>query len=216
MIPKILKIDARIKLFNKLSFLNEEELPFGKYLWSTHRPNVPSEKETVLEKKLYDDLKKHFSSKHIGIPKLTNKILQICLKNNWYQDVLHPPPYKFVYRGLKLSSKDKLSELLNIESSEINDSGIIKDYNNAVINNNGFSTSWSKSKKITSDFSTNYGKGKRGFAVTLIAEVNENKNKFIAGPGGLYDVEGLSRWHLEKETVGLEPIIIKKIEWKKL
>jgi hypothetical protein len=190
--------------------------PFGNNLWSNHhKDNYKSKKYSFLEQMIYDDLKNHFSSKHIGLPMLSARILKLCLKNNWYNDILHPPPSKFVYRGLKINYKEKLSNLLKLDQSLIKDKGsVIVDA--PVKNDNGFSTSWTTVKKITSDFYTDYNKAKRGFGVILIANVEENKNNLLSGPGGLYNIDGLSRWHLEKETVGIEPVIVHKIEWDKL
>ena len=188
--------------------------PLGEWAWAKYREGVPEEADTELEKKLYQDLKKHFASKRIGLPKLTVKILISLMKKGWYRSVLHPPPHKTLYRGLKLNKKE-LSKLLDISENELKDEGSLV-FNNSIKPSNGFSTSWTFKKKITEDFSKNYGKAKQGFSVILIADVKENPDHFIAGPGGLYDVKGLSRWHLEKETVGLEPIVIKRIEWQKI
>jgi hypothetical protein len=115
---------------------------------------------------------------------------------------------------MKINSKKQLADILNLDEKELSDNGS-KDFEEGISipPTNGYSTSWSFKKHVSKEFSN---KGKRGFAVTLIAEVSENPNKFLAGPGGLYDVEGISKYHLEKETVGLEPIRIKKIEWERI
>jgi hypothetical protein len=186
--------------------------PFGEYAWASHRHGLPEEPDTELEKQTYKDIRNHFASKHVGLPKLTVRLLVKILAKEWYQEVLHPPKHETLYRGLKLSRKE-LADLLDQEDFE--DSGSIK-WGKPVKVYNGHSTSWTYKKTISKDFSGDYGKAKNGFAVTLIAKVKSNPNRFLAGPGGLYDVDGLSRWHLEKETVGLEPIEIEKIEWEKL
>jgi hypothetical protein len=153
---------------------------------------------------------RHFSNKRKGLPKQIAELLSKLVEKEKYKKILHAPPLKTVYRGLKLNSKEKLEKFIGAKNIE--DSGSIY-FNDSVKLTNGYSTSWSRSKKITKDFSE---KGKSGYAVTLIADLKDNENRFLAGPGGLYDVEGLSMYHLEKETVGLEPIIIRKIEWEKL
>lgn len=189
--------------------------PFGEYAWAKYREGCPEEPDTEIEKEVYRDLKKHFASKRIGLPKNTVKLLMSLLKVGYYKDVLHPPPTKTLYRGLKITNLEALTLLLGQPKEEIADSGKM-DLNKSIENDNGFSTSWTAKKKITSDFSGNYGKAKKGYLITLVADVADNEHRFLAGPGGLYDVDGLSYWHLEKETVGLEPIIIKRIEWEKL
>jgi len=209
----------------KLAYLFEEKYaikspeapknaPFGEYAWAKYREGVPEEQDTDIEKQIYNDIKKHFASKRIGLPKFTVRFLMKLLKKEYYKSVLHPPPHKTLYRGLKLNKNDLL-KLIKSKDNDLKDKGSIE-FNKAVESINGFSTSWTFKKKITKDFSKDYGKAKSGYAVILVANVEDNENRFLAGPGGLYDVDGLSRWHLEKETVGLEPIIISKIEWEKI
>lgn len=187
--------------------------PFGEYAWAKYREGIPEEADNELEKAIYQQIKKHFASTNReGLSQMTATLLSLLMKVGWYKDVLHPPPVKKLYRGLKIRSRQQLSDLIGVPVKEIEDSGSIK-LNKPVPYDNGFSSSWTFKKKITKDFSTNYGKAKSGFATVLVANVEDNPYKFVAGPGGLYDVDGLSRWHLEKETVGLEPIIIDSIEW---
>lgn len=205
-----------MSIFAKLAVSKEAPLwaPFGEYAWSKYREGMPEETDNELENTVYQQIKKHFASTNReGLPQMTASLLSLLMKIGWYKDVLHPPPVKKLYRGLKIRSKQQLSDLIDMPTKEIEDSGSIK-FNKPVPYNNGFSSSWTFQKKITKDFSTNYGKAKSGFATILIANVEDNPYKFIAGPGGLYDVDGLSRWHLEKETIGLEPIIIDSIEWE--
>lgn len=186
--------------------------PFGEYAWSQHRKNIPHKKYTKLEKQTYNDIKNHFASNHIGLPKFTSRLLSKILENKWYNSIIHEPKHKLLYRGLKLSRK-QLSNLIGLDDFESNGS---INFNKHIDTVNGHSSSWTYKKNTSKDFSKNYGKAKSGFSVTLVAKLDENKNKFIAGPGGLYNVTGLSRWHLEKESIGLEPIIIDKIQWEEI
>jgi hypothetical protein len=191
--------------------------PFGEWAWAKYREGVPEEPDNELEKQVYQDIKKHFASKRTGLPKFTVRLLTKLIEKGWYKSVLHAPVHKTLYRGLKISDKQILLKILKIKNEDFKDEGSINFKSQLVIPpTNGHSTSWTFQKKITQDFSTNYGKAKRGYIVTLIADVGDNEHRFLAGPGGLYDVEGLSMWHLEKETVGLEPIKIKRAEWKKI
>jgi hypothetical protein len=203
-------------VFAKIATSKEALLwaPFGEYAWSKYREGVPEEADNELETLIYQQIKKHFASTNrTGLPQMTAALLSLLMKIGWYKDVLHPPPVKKLYRGLKIRSKQQLSDLTGIPTKELENSGSVN-LNKPVPHDNGFSTSWTFKKKITQDFSTNYGKAKSGFATVLVANVDDNPYKFIAGPGGLYDVDGLSRWHLEKETIGLEPITIASIEWE--
>lgn len=205
-----------IKLANYLEAKYSSEAPkngpFNEYLWPKYREGIKEiEPESKLEKLVYKHIKQHFSSKHVGLPLKTVKLLIKCLENNWYSKVLHAPKHKTLYRGLLLNKKD-LSKLINKEPLDKEKI----EYNNSIKVDNGHSTSWTYKKNISKDFSGNYGKAKQGYIVTLIANLEDNKNRFLSGPGGLYDVEGLSKWHLEKESIGLEPIQIKYIEYEKI
>lgn len=209
-----------IKISNKIAASEPEAPlwgPFGQYLWSNFREGMNNEKpeqENELSIQVYNDIKNHFANKRIGLPITTASLLMLCQQLGWYKEILHPPPQQTLYRGLKIIGAKKLADLLGMGEEELLTKSS-KDYDPGVNikSTNGWSTSWSSKKKITKDFSK---KGERGFAVTLIADVVDNPYRFFAGPGGLYDVEGLSNYHLEKETMGIEPINIKKIEWESI
>jgi len=199
------------------------EAPFGLWAWASHRKGMPNEPDgdepdTDLEREVYGHIRKHFASDRTGLPKDTVELLVSCVEQGWYKSVLHPPPHDTLYRGLKIGKAEILAKLIG---EEISPEGAI-DFDEPrpifLVDaegepDNGYSSSWTAHKKITRDFSE---AGKRGWAVTLFANTADNPNRFLAGPGGLYNVDGLSRWHLEKETVGLEPILIRRIEWKPL
>src|SRR5580704_14347495 len=136
------------------------------------------------------------------------------VKNGWYQPVLHAPPLETLYRGIKLQGAAATALFLGIDPNELLEQGSLNlDPPKTFDVLNGHSTSWSARKYITQDFSE---RGERGWTVTLHAKTALNPYKFLAGPGGLYDVVGLSKYHLEKETVGLEPILVSRVEWAKL
>jgi len=208
------------KFDNKYSKTPEapKNAPFGEFAWTKHREGFDNKiyyEETELEIKIYKEIKNHFASKHIGLSKIAAKLLAKILKNNWYSKIIHEPKHKTLYRGILIKDKEDVCNLLKIKREDFEDKGSIA-YNSSIKITNGNSTSWTYKKIISKDFSTYYGKRKKGYAITFIADIDDNRYKFIAGPGGLYDVEGLSKWHLEKESIGLEPIIIRKIEWEKL
>jgi hypothetical protein len=186
--------------------------PFGQWAWAGRREGVPEEPDTEVETQVFEDLKRHFTSTRTGLPATTAALLSTFLSLGWYRPVLHPPPYATLYRGLKLTSKAGLIALIGYEPEEEDGATDFADGTLAK-SENGNSSSWTFRKAITEDFSA---AGKRGYSVTLVADVADNQNRFLAGPGGLYDVEGMSRWHLEKETVGLDPIVVRRIEWSRL
>lgn len=188
--------------------------PFGQWAWASRREAMPDEPDNLLEDLIFEQLKKHFSSSRTGLPQETADFLARLMEAGMYEPVLHSPPQETLYRGLKLRGKVSLATFLGIDPSEVEETGSLDFPETVTIpTTNGFSTSWSSKRKITEDFSQ---EGERGYAVTLVASVSGNPFRFIAGPGGLYNVDGMSRWHLEKETVGLEPIRVRRIEWERI
>lgn len=189
---------------------------FGQWLWPSRREGLydaVAEKDTELEALVYTQLRRHFAStSREGLPQDTAELLAGLVARGQYRDVLHPPPQETLYRGLKVATEDALSAILGGTVPSVA-GGVDLAVRRPVTVGNGYSTSWSSVKGVTRDFS---GAGKRGWAVTLLADTGDNPYRFLAGPGGLYDVEGLSRWHLERETVGLEPILVRRIEWQPL
>lgn len=189
------------------------DAPFGQWAWASHRANVPDEPDTDIETAIYNQLKRHFrSTNRFGLPQSSADMLADFMANGWYKPVLHAPDVPKVYRGIKIASLEELAVILGIESSAIADSGSVA-FGRAMDPVLGFSTSWTDQQKISGEYSV---KGKSGYALTLVADVANNPNRLIACVGGLYNVDGLSRWHLEREVVGLEPITIETIQWVRL
>ncbi len=194
--------------------------PFGSFAWAPQREGMPEEPNTAVEDQVYADIQSHFSNKREGVPATTACLLRLMMMLGWYKQVLHAPPLTRVYRGLKLRSASAAAEFIGVPVGDLAESGRIElEVPRPFVVLNGHSTSWSAKKMITRDFSE---RGERGWAITLIAEVADNPFAFLAGPGGLYDVDGngledgLSMYHLERETVGLEPIAVRRVEWTKL
>jgi hypothetical protein len=188
--------------------------PFGRYAWASRREGVPDEPDTELEETVYAQLKRHFASSRTGLPAGTVSMLSSFLRLGWYSPVLHAPSQDTLYRGMWIRSAAAMAALACVPEGDLRRSGHSDFSAGAIIPPaNGWSTSWSSRKQATREFSESRGSG---YAVTLLADVAQNRFRLLAGPGGLYDVDGLSRWHLEKETVGLEPGIIRRVEWRRL
>lgn len=188
--------------------------PFERWAWPTRREGVDAtEPENDAEERVFKSLRQHFRTDHVGLPREDADLLHDVLRERtWYSAVLHPPPNARLYRGIRLASREDVAEFVGVDEDEIGDVGS-SDVHRSVTVDDGFSTSWSAKKKIARD---DFAKrGKRGWAVTLTIDVKKNKRRLLAGPGGLYDVRGMSRYHLEKETVALEPVIVRRIEWQK-
>lgn len=191
-----------------------ESALMGQWAWPTKREGFPKGmQETPTSKRLYEALRKHFETtqKRMSLDEVNT--LREFLLLGYYEPVLHSPPQKRLYRGLHLTEVEAVAFFrdLGITIDENNMSEQSQEINRHVPALNGFSSSWTAVKKITDDFAI--GDHKSGYAITLIADVKDNPYRFLAGPGGLYNVQGLSMFHLERETVGLEPIVIKRIEW---
>lgn len=192
--------------------------PLGKWAWASSREGIDEEEpDNRDEKYLKRHLSNHFQSNHRGLPKRAADMLQRLLKSKKYKTVLHPPPCDKLYRGIYVRGKQHMVDLLGIDVNDLTDDGKM-DVKTCVDVKNGHSTSWSAKKAVARDFSNKYNKAVWGYSVVLIADVKDKKNadRFVAGPGGLYDVDGISRFHNEKETLGIEPITISRIEWVKI
>jgi len=187
--------------------------PFGGWAWPEKRA-MPREPHTAQEDAIYKSLRTHFSSNHVGLPEEHVSILVECLEKGWHHTVLKRPKESTLYRGLVLRSKADVATFLGISEEEVKNGKSVM-LGRPLEVKNGYSTSWTPNRKMADEFAWPEGR-KRGYAVTLIADVESQPTRFLSGPDGLYDVEGLSRWHLEKESVGLEPIEVFSAEWEEI
>jgi hypothetical protein len=196
--------------------------PLGRWAFASSRQCVPTEPDNVNEKFLKRELRKHFLSReqdrnhperHHGISKEAADLIYRIRLNGWYEPVFHAPPVPVLFRGLHLKTREELAKILGTPAAEIQSKGSKAGHFKAPPEK-GWSTSWSPKKAVAWEFARTGQR--RGWAVVLTASVPLNRLRFQAGPGGLYDVDGISYFHRERETLGLEPIQVRRVEWSAL
>jgi hypothetical protein len=200
--------------------------PLGRWAFSSSRQCVPHEVDNFNERFLKRELRRHFLSReadrthperHRGISKQAADMILRFRRNRWYEPVFHAPPQHFLFRGLHLEKKEELAKILREQADKIPDQGSKEGtFTAPPPTEKGYSTSWAPLKYVAFDFAREYGASRSGWAVVLTAEVVPNRLRFQAGPGGLYDVDGISYFHKERETLGIEPISVFRVEWKPL
>jgi hypothetical protein len=184
--------------------------PLGRWAWSSSREGIPKEPDNANERFLKRELAGHFLTKHRSISKPAADMILRIRRNGWYEPVFHEPPDRVLFRGLRLKDAAALAKLLKLPEAEVSARGSLRGKFIVAIKGE-HSTAWSAKKRVAFEFAR---EEKKGWAVVLTAEVKPNRLRFQTGPGGLYDVEGVSYYHLERETMGIEPITVSRIEWK--
>lgn len=203
------------KAIDKVSTATGKSLPLGKLAFPGSRLNkkLPIEPNTRTENELFNDLVAHFEGEEL-LSKEKSDLVRKFLQNGNYHDVFKEPDSETVYRGMSVKS-DWLVKALKLKSaSELGANGSLAKSFTFTPNRGG--SSWTSDKKIARDFGHNNAGSDFGtYVVILHAEVDKNPNRFITGPGGLYNVDGFDAHTHEKESIGLGPIKVSKITWEK-
>lgn len=187
-------------VFGRFAFADEEDRlrPVKDRWW---------EQNTEIEADVLDQLNNH-AYEDIPIKKSSADVLGTILKKGQYTDILHEPDRRFLYRGMTVP-KSWVASLLKKNPDQVKPRGIVKvDF---TFKPRGGSSSWTANKKVAKKFSKdNLG----DVSIIIYASVNDNPNRFVAGPGGLYKLSAFSEFVGEKESMGLGDIKVCKIEWE--
>lgn len=186
----------------------------GKWAWPQARikgAEAPFETDTSVEKEMLSAIVGHFD----GDSSITDEVarrLMYFMKKGMYDDVLKPPVSDELYRGLELDV-NWLAKILGYKKlADMPMKGTVE-RRFTFKPKKGAATSWTHRSKIARGFAgnlrTSYPKATAG--VMLYALVDDNPNRFISGPDGLYKLTGTNEYKYESETVGLGPIKIWKI-----
>jgi hypothetical protein len=183
--------------------------PLGKYAFPNERlPDfkVPEEIDTKIEKQLIGNIDDHFSGDE-KLSKKSIKLVQSFLKNGLYSDVFKEPDCEKVYRGMGVS----LGWLqLLLKTFKVPDKGKIKvKFLYKPLKDRGGS-SWSTSESFAQNWALDIC---HDVAITLIANVSDNKQKFAIGENGLYKLRDPAFYKNQQEAVGLGTIKVSEIEW---
>lgn len=181
---------------------------FGKYLFASDRAGeVPPEKNTPAEDRVYDDLEGHvFNNEPMG--QESALALMSTLEDGAYSTILHEPRSEVLYRGISLS-KDDLEKMTG-DAYSAKGSKVI---NRLVSNPQGEgSSSWSTDFESARTFSTS--QLSRPFSVILVAKVSDNPDTFLEGPGGFYKLKKFKSFSSENESIALGPVRVYKVYWQ--
>lgn len=171
--------------------------------------NVPSEKDTKLEKTLHRALKKHVNQ-NTPLDQESASLITKMMKNSLYPKMFKEPSTDVVYRGMSVTEEFMLKAGFTKEELRKKSSGK-REVSMTFTPKRGSASSWTTVKSVTEQFKSGYS----NFQIVLHANVEDNQYKFVDLKGGLYKVAPLDSFEDEKETIGLGKIKVSKIEWKK-
>jgi hypothetical protein len=190
-----------------------EKSKLGKYAFPQDRlkNDVPYEFDTKIESDLLTNINMHF----LGSSKLSKenaKLIQSFLKTGKYSDIFKEPDCEKVYRRM-LVPTSWLQKILNKSNIELPNKGNINmNFLYTPLKNFGGS-SWSTSTKFVNSWRPYAAAADSDVKVTLMANVSDNKWKFVIGKNGLYKLNIPSDFTEQHEAVGLGTIKVSKIEW---
>ena len=197
------------------------DAPLQKIAFGMNRKgkNVPRERNTDIEQRLYKILGAHFNDNQPFGPDVA-KMIRSFMKEDIYEKTFSEPSASLVWRGMTVSD-GWLRKALGKDIPTLKSGEIMQRCNFNYTPASGGSSSWTTSKQKAKDFS---GKEtpKRGqmlFNVVLEASVSDNPYVFVSGPKtstgpGLYGVDGFDTHEDEKEAVGLGKVKVSAIMWK--
>lgn len=193
-----------------------EDSPLGRFAFPKYRRGLPPEPDTPLEVKLFNALEDHV----VRNSKLNAKEamwIEDLLAKGLYPSVFSPPDSSEVFRGMKVS-RQWLAKFLGVAgAAQVPKSGE-REVDTVFKPKNGGGSSWTMDDAISNRFSTKRSvlKTPGSVSVTLCAKVADNPNKFVTGPGHLYQLDYIAGFSDEAEVIGLGDINVYKIVWKPL
>lgn len=184
--------------------------PLGKLAFPGARKNksLPLEPNTNVENELFSDLKQHFEG-DVMLSAEKARLVRKFLENGDYDDVFKEPTAKRVSRGMTVK-RNWLETALNNQEDLKNKGSMEKSF---TFTPNRGGSSWTSDSNVAKKFSSDY---EGDYRVILYADVDKNPKRFISGPSGLYNIQGLDIHDHEDESIGLGPIKVSKVSWTKI
>jgi hypothetical protein len=187
--------------------------PFEEFAFADERyDQVPSEPDNELEKKLYKALIDHFNN-NIALNPENAKQLQRILKSGKYSSLIHGPTQDMIYRGMTVPEQWIKTALKLKENDELPILGHMKASFTFKPRSKFGATSWTTQQETAINFAS--GDSVEDYQIVMVAEVANNKDKFIMGDDGLYNVHNLDVHADEHEVVALGNIKVTKIVWER-
>jgi hypothetical protein len=187
--------------------------PFEEFAFADERyGQVPSEPDNKLERKLYRALIKHFVN-NVPLSPENAKQFQDVLKSGKYFSVIHGPTQDFVYRGMTVPAKWIRAALKLNKDDKLPDVGHKEASFTFKPRQKVGATSWTTQQETAIDFADD--SFAEDYQIVMVAEVANNKDKFIMCDDGLYKIDGLNLHEDEDEVIALNNINVSMIAWKK-
>lgn len=201
----------------------EGSAPYGKWAFAAQRDDVPPEDDTPEESATLNALLGHVVDNQ-PMDSTDAQRIRGDLSAGRYKKVLHPPPSRWLFRGISLPLEG-VSRLLRRDVEDVGERGeeIIDKPLRAQrrgADSRQDSTSWTTSLATAvkfSKFAMTMSTAKKGtYAVILVASTADNPNAFLTGHDGFYRLRDLANFSKEEEIIGLGPIVVHKVYWQSI
>lgn len=214
-----------------------QDAPLGSYAFAPQRKGkVPYEENTVAEEEIYSKLIDYIINNR-KMP--DNVIAQIksFQEMGLYSSIFKAPAGKYIYRGLALSKDDLKRYGINPDAGRTEqlrrkrkntkgldespgrpddstfDDVLYKDVKMTYTPLYGSTSGWSTDIDAAREFSG--GTPKRIYSCLIVADLTDNPNTFISGPGGFYDIDATTSYQHELESIALGPVKVFRLYWQK-
>lgn len=205
---------------DKFDFDELEGGALGKVAFGEERTdNVPFEKDTREEKRLYKALIDHIV-RNEGFNSEQINLVKDLLNTGKYKKFIKRPNVSVLYRGITVSKKwfEKFS--ISSPGEDPPDSGEMIEAHQLGDISKYFKdvSSWTEDRSEAEWFAEIHVKPgwEQVYVIIMEAKVSDNPGKFF-DLSGIYDLHRLKgeRYAKEKEVVGFDPIKVDKITWRK-
>lgn len=173
---------------------------------------MPYEKDTDEEKALSAALYRHFEN-NVPIDVKFADLLEYLLEQGWYDAIItEPSPGTIVMRGMNASTK-WLKSITGLSDRDITDP-MIDSWEGEFdfTPKRQGSSSWTDDIKTATSFAR-WGSAEAPLTIIIYADSDDNQKKFISCENGLYKLDKISKFSIEKEIIGLGTIKCFKVEW---
>ena len=183
--------------------------PLDDYAFADARiGKVPRESDNEEEAKLYTAIRKHFVN-NIPLSKEYAAQIEKFMEKGAYKKIFHEPKATWLFRGMGASEK-YLRKILKLKEDEkIPNTGSKAASFTYTPRGDRGASSWS----VDTGTAANFKSEDYMHRIVMQASRARNPNKFVEGPGGLYDVPGFDTYKDEDESIGLGDIKVSKIYW---
>ena len=212
-------VKSWVQKFNKDSAELKKKIPpeapksgvLDQYAFADHRHGkTPHEPDNEKERELYNALRAHFAHNNPMSKKFADQ-LAVFIKKGQYDKIIREPKQKWIYRGMGVSESFIRKSLKMKPDQVMSPKGHKIAWFTFTPKGSAGGTSWTINAEKAKNFTSS-----ETYRLIMVASTTRNEQKFVLGPGGLYDVEGLDTFTDEEEAIGLGEIKVSKIFWQKM